>query len=229
VLVHARQLAQMPARRLRRPETKTRQQRTLAAGFYAGAALIVGGPIGLWTRWLLYGRDPWAWAARYVLQGRRPWSRPLLLGYWALLGLLSVAGWSRQLARSRRYRPRPGATPDPSASPFIGVSAAAAAGEAPPSTDASGANSPVQRDSGMGEWGFASLPALPNGEGVSRAATGLLDAAHQHVPTLSLNARRKFFHALAVAMFLPGLAFDVRFLYSRYVLYSRVQLTKTDS
>ena len=45
---------------------------------------------------------------------------------------------------------------------------------------------------------------------VSAVATDLLDAADKHVPTLSLNARRKFFHALAVAMFLLGLAVDVR-------------------
>ena len=47
------------------------------------------------------------------------------------------------------------------------------------------------------------MPNLPNG------ATDLLDAADKHVPTLRLNARRKFFHALAVAMFVPGVASDV--------------------
>lgn len=40
-------------------------------------------------------------------------------------------------------------------------------------------------------------------------ATDLLDAADKHVPTLKLNARRKFFHALTVVMFVPGVAFDV--------------------
>jgi hypothetical protein len=49
-----------------------------------------------------------------------------------------------------------------------------------------------------------------NGVGVSAVATDLLDAADKHVPTLSLNARRKFFHALAVVMFLPGVLLDVR-------------------
>jgi hypothetical protein len=56
------------------------------------------------------------------------------------------------------------------------------------------------------------LPNIPNGANVSLRATDFLDAADKHVPTLGLNARRKFFHALAVAMFLPGVAFDVRVL-----------------
>ena len=54
------------------------------------------------------------------------------------------------------------------------------------------------------------LPDLPNGAQLSNVATDLLDAADKHVPTLSVNARRKFFHALAVVMFVPGIAVDVR-------------------
>jgi hypothetical protein len=47
---------------------------------------------------------------------------------------------------------------------------------------------------------------------VSNVATDLLDAADKHVPTLGVNARRKFFHALAVVMFIPGVALDVSVL-----------------
>jgi hypothetical protein len=54
-----------------------------------------------------------------------------------------------------------------------------------------------------------SLPNLPNGVKVSHVATDLLDAADKHVPTLKVNARRKFFHGLAVVMFIPGIAVDV--------------------
>ena len=54
-----------------------------------------------------------------------------------------------------------------------------------------------------------SFPNLPNGVQVSLAATELLDAADKRVPTLTLNARRKSFHGVAVLMFLPGIAFDV--------------------
>lgn len=33
--------------------------------------------------------------------------------------------------------------------------------------------------------------------------------ADKRMPTLSLNSRRKFFHGLAVVMFIPGIAIDV--------------------
>ncbi|KIO23287.1 hypothetical protein M407DRAFT_78256, partial [Tulasnella calospora MUT 4182] len=39
----------------------------------------------------------------------------------------------------------------------------------------------------------------------------LLDAADKRVPVLTLNGRRKFFHALAVVMFVPGIASDPAF------------------
>lgn len=39
----------------------------------------------------------------------------------------------------------------------------------------------------------------------------MMDAADQRMPTLSVNARRKSFHALAVAMFIPGMTFDPAF------------------
>ncbi|EED84276.1 hypothetical histidine kinase [Postia placenta Mad-698-R] len=46
---------------------------------------------------------------------------------------------------------------------------------------------------------------------MSNVATDWLDAANKHVPTLSVNARRKYFHALAVVMFLPGIIVDPAF------------------
>jgi hypothetical protein len=54
-----------------------------------------------------------------------------------------------------------------------------------------------------------SLPNLTNGVSMTHVATDLLDAADKHVPTLKLNARRKFFHGLAVVMLVPGVALDV--------------------
>jgi hypothetical protein len=56
---------------------------------------------------------------------------------------------------------------------------------------------------------FPNLANLPNLTNSSQVATELLDAADKHVPTLGVNARRKFFHGLAVVMFLPGVAVDV--------------------
>ena len=56
---------------------------------------------------------------------------------------------------------------------------------------------------------FPNMPTLPNGANMTNVANDLLDAADKHVPTLSLNARRKYFHGLAVLMFIPGVAIDV--------------------
>jgi len=47
--------------------------------------------------------------------------------------------------------------------------------------------------------------------GAALGASEWLDAADKHVPTLRLNARRKFFHGLAVVMFVPGIACDPAF------------------
>jgi dolichol kinase len=62
-------------------------------------------------------------------------------------------------------------------------------------------------------------PSSPtSGSGFSHVATDLLDAADKRVPTLSLNARRKSFHALALFMFLPGIILDVSSLKQLYVI-----------
>jgi dolichol kinase len=197
LLVLSRHIAQRPARRLRYPEQKLRIRRYLALGFYVGAFLIVFGLIGLWTRWCLLNRDPWLWALFWVLEGRNKWTRPALLAYWGTVLCISVAGWNRQLARSRRYRPRNPAGEN-LVVPFSVPSALSSAdqdGPRPPSPTSSPA--------------AALLPAIPAGTNVTHVATDWLDAADKHVPTLRLNARRKFFHALAVLMFVPGVIIDV--------------------
>jgi dolichol kinase len=206
LLLLSRQIARRPARRLRNPHEKLKQQRMLAGSFYGGTALVVGVIVGLWTRWCLGGRDPWKWAVLFLLEGQRRWTRPALLVYWAALGIISVAAWNRQLARSRRYRPRPTATASDT-----NVLLSSTGVDVTPSTDASAANTPPASATSLGISfpPLPTLPTLPNGSGVSQAATEFFDAADKHVPTLSLNARRKFFHALAVAMFLPGVAIDV--------------------
>jgi dolichol kinase len=169
--------------------------------------LIIGGLIGLWTRWCLGNRDPWLWVIFWVLEGRNQWSRPALLAYWGLLCSISVAGWNRQLARSRRYKSRGG-----TGETFI-------ANEATTSAVSTTSNSHALANGQLTDSGPApsspgpltlTFPKLPNGANVSNAASDLMDAADKHVPTLGLNARRKFFHALAVAMFVPGIAYDVR-------------------
>lgn len=203
ILVLSRHMAQRPARRLRHPEQKTRYRRMLALGFYVGTTIVVGGLIGIWTRWCLGGRDPWIWVVFWLLEGKNRWSRPALLAYWAALGSLSVAGWTRQLARFRRYR-----TLNSAGEPMF-VPGGLMTQDTPEATPTaiSGTGSKPPTPSSLLFPGRASTNRT-NGA-VSSVATDLLDAADKHVPTLKLNARRKFFHALAVVMFVPGIAIDV--------------------
>lgn len=201
LLALSRHIAQRPVRRLRFPHEKPRHRRALAVGFYVGTIVIVAGLIGSWT-WLCLGkRDPWLWMIFWIVQGKSEWTRPLLLGYWALLGSISVAGWNRQLSRTRRYKPR-------NATSNMGDNGALSSPTAQTQKTPEPVTPAVPQTAGLG-LAFANLPNLPNLPNGTQVATDLLDAADKHVPTLSVNARRKFFHGLAAVMFLPGVAVDV--------------------
>ncbi|KAJ6496473.1 hypothetical protein C8R47DRAFT_1318155 [Mycena vitilis] len=203
LLVLSRHAAQTPARRQRRlsPADALRARRRLAAAAGLGVILIVLGPLGLWMRWCLGSRDPWVWALRWVLGRRR---RVTLLGYWGALGGVSVAGWTRQLARSRRA---------------AGVGSGVGMGMGMGGTGMGMAGMMGGMGMGMSMGGMASIMGQSNGAGVGDAApaspTSALFAASgeflDRAPTLRLNARRKFFHALVVVMFVPGVAFDPAF------------------
>ncbi|KAI0649338.1 hypothetical protein C8Q79DRAFT_903711 [Trametes meyenii] len=249
LLYLSRHIAQRPVRRLRYPQEKQKHRRLLALGFYAGASLIVGGLIGLWTRWCLNKRYPWVFLVLWVLEGKSKWTRPALLIYWATLISMSVAGWTRQLSRSMRFRqwnvrgsmhnsaasetagvpphsPRYGASfgqpgygstavqpqQQPAQQNGTGTTAGGSPSLTPVDLSDTGAL-PATLGEGIGPLGLRlpNLPDLPNGTNLSNVATDLLDAADKHVPTLSVNARRKFFHALAVVMFIPGIAVDPAF------------------
>ncbi|KAL4074815.1 hypothetical protein V8B97DRAFT_1868302 [Scleroderma yunnanense] len=197
LLVLSRHIAQRPVRRLRFPREKPKHRRALAAGFYFGTVVIVVGLVGSWTWWNLGRRDPWIWIIFWILEGKKKWTRPLLLAYWLLLGSISVAGWNRQLSRSRKYRPR-------NTSTYNGENIIIVPVAATQSQKSAEGVPPTLTTGGLG----ISFPNLPNG---TQVATDLLDAADKHVPTLGVNARRKFFHGLAVAMFLPGVAIDPAF------------------
>ncbi|KAG6909936.1 hypothetical protein DXG01_014205 [Tephrocybe rancida] len=214
LLVLSRHIAQRPVRRLRKPQDKQRQRRFLALGFYIGTVLVVAGVIGMWTRWCLGKRDPWLWVIFWLLEGKRKWTRPALLAYWAALGSLSVAGWNRQLARSRRYWPRNSGTGEAlmaSTAPESSATMTPQGSEQNGSGVAPVPGSPTMGVAGMTFPTLPALPTLPNLPNGTQVASDLLDAADKHVPTLGLNARRKFFHALAVVMFIPGIAFDPAF------------------
>ncbi|KAE9408409.1 hypothetical protein BT96DRAFT_954008 [Gymnopus androsaceus JB14] len=211
-LILSRHIGQRPVRRMRYPEQKLRQRRLLALGFYVGTFVMVIGLIGMWTYWCLGKRNPWLWVILWLLEGRKQWSRPALLIYWGALGSLSVAGWNRQLARSRKFRAW-------NSDNVIVPGSAGAAGAPTSFTDGNGnasgsgnssdtQNGPLTSAGALGLT-FPNLPNLPQlSNGV---ATDILDRADKHVPTLGSNARRKFFHALTVVMFVPGVAFDPAF------------------
>ncbi|KAI0297236.1 hypothetical protein B0F90DRAFT_1669493 [Multifurca ochricompacta] len=187
LLTLSRHIAQRPVRRLRFPHEKQARRRSLAVGFYLGAALIVGGLIGMWTRWLLRGRDPWLWVIFWQLEGPSPWTRPALLVYWAVLGSISVWGWNRQLARSRRFRPR---LPMGS-EPMMDCNGVVPSGSEP-ATPASGA--------------LALAPSSLTSSAVSSASSAVSamfpTVAMPHIPTdLGLGA----------IMFVPGVAADPAF------------------
>lgn len=195
LLVLSRHIAQRPMKRLRYPEQKPRHLRLLALSFYVLAALIIGGLIGTWTQWCLGGRNPWLWVMFWLLEGPKKWSRFALLVYWALLGVISVAGWNRQLARARRYRHLA------HTGHSVQVVPGAPTLEALPESATTTMTTPSLINS-------MNVPNV-NVDRIATAATELLDAADKHVPTLGRNGRRKFFHALAVAMMLPGIVVDV--------------------
>lgn len=164
----------------------------------------------MWTRWCLGKRDPWLWVIFWLLEGKRKWTRPALVAYWTALGSLSVAGWNRQLARSRRYWHRNSMTNENLISTTTPDNTALQ-GTEQTGTITNGSSSCASVGvTGMTFPVLPALPALPSLPNGTQVASDLLDAADKHVPTLGLNARRKFFHALAVVMFIPGIAIDVR-------------------
>jgi dolichol kinase len=123
----------------------------------------------------------------FIVEGKRWWTRPALLAYWGLLAVISVAGWSRQLVRARRHRRY-----DP-----------------PPQPSRAERNAQITTTSQVEH----PTPAHgPHGHGNGSGFAQMMDAADQRLPTFSVNARRKFFHALAVVMFVPGIAVDVRLI-----------------
>lgn len=197
LLYLSRHLAQKPAHRLRFPHEKPVHRRLLALGFYAGSAIVCGGLVGFWTRWCLDWRDPFVWVAMFFVEGKRWWTRPVLLSYWGALAIISVAGWNRQLVRARRHRRY-----DPPSQPSRAERNAQLAHETTSSSTASGG---VPANGHSATSLHTAAGHMDNTSGFAQ----MMNAADQRLPTFSVNARRKFFHALAVVMFVPGIALDV--------------------
>ncbi|KAJ7183132.1 hypothetical protein C8R46DRAFT_1172822 [Mycena filopes] len=231
LLVLSRHAAQTPMRRRRwlSPAHALAARRRLALAATAGVIVIVLGPLGLWMRWVLGGRDPLVWVVRWVLARRR---RVVLLGWWSSVGGISVAGWMRQLARTRRAAGMGMAMGGSGRAPGMGMGMPSMSlGSMGMGLGSMGGMSINLASMGMGMGIGANTTtntsANPSANGA--AATGAVDSAAvppptpasalfaasgeflDRAPTLRLNARRKFFHALVVVMFVPGVAFDPAF------------------
>lgn len=196
VLILSRKFAQRPAYRLRHPAEKDIYRKALAASFYVGSLLICGGIIGSWMQWCLDGRNPWLWVLTWLMEGHTWWTRPALITYWGLLAAISVAGWTRQLIRSRKHRSWV-ATKTNDGTRRISVMSSAV-------QTATHVCSVVARPSST----VGTI--LSDGQGsMGKVASQVMDGVDQRLPKLSVNARRKYFHALAVVLFVPGMIIDV--------------------
>ncbi|CAO1635282.1 unnamed protein product [Parajaminaea phylloscopi] len=195
LLYLSRHLAQKPVHRLRWPHKRDLHRRLLAGFFYLFAVAYIAGALGLWVRWLLGGRDPWIWTAYFVVSGQRWWTRPALIAHWVLCITASIAGWQAVVSRAKRFRSRntaPGTTSHKGNVPVKGSQASAS----------------VRGSHGTG-WGLA--PGRASMIAHNRGGNAMNEALHSKVKKashLSLNARRKFFHALAVVLYTPAIALD---------------------
>lgn len=195
LLYLSRHLAQKPVHRLRWPHKRDLHRRLLAGFFYLFAALYIVGVLGMWTRWLLGRRDPWIWTAQFIVRGRAWWSRPVLISYWLLLIAASVVSWQAVVVSAKRIRVAR-SNPKPATEDVV---------EAVPAAPASG----NMRATAAGV--VRTLGGLGSSVGNAASATETGTVALKKAAHLSLNARRKFFHALAVLLFVPGIALDVSF------------------
>ena len=191
LLYLSRHLAQRPVHRLRWPHKRDMHRKLLSAFFFLFATAFVLGVLGPWVKWMLKGKSPWLWTLTYVLEGRTVLSRPLLLLYWLLLVSGSVTGWQQVVGRSKKFK-----------QPRTSIQTV------PTSGVATGIQLQEVRE------------GLHSASGSDKKAdthvTALRKATH-----LSLNARRKFFHGLAVLIFIPGIFIEVRVHVEKAAVSSR--------
>lgn len=157
----------------------------------------------------------------FIVQGQKWWTRPALIVYWLAWITASIAGWQAVVVRAKRFRSRQavgaaGSTPNGShhhqqphgsAPPtkasqrtlgwdLVQTGSALQAAAANRLSGNSSSNKTGEADGHAGSAGVAGSS--------SSTAAKIKKSAH-----LSLNARRKFFHALAVILYTPGIALDV--------------------
>lgn len=190
LLALSRVLAQRPTHRLRWPDKRNLHRRLLSLGFFVFLALIVFGTLGPWVWWMLGRRNPWLFIARFTLQGPYWWLRLALLGYWGVLCNIALLSLQLMVNRVWQYA-TVGDQVQAQAIKRRGARSDSVT-QVPPNRTASqrAASSAVSR---------LAAPRADN------EATALGPAL-----AVNVNVRRKFFHMLAVLLFVPGLAWDVR-------------------
>lgn len=188
LLVLSRQFAQMPSHRLRRPGERGRNRKLAALGVGLGLIFVVLVPFGGWAGWQLGGNlwTAWAWAARF-----------------SILGGNGVEGMHGEFSGWRRWRRLVLALY------WLGIATAAVGGWQTRIVRARRLRLAKNRQlAKTGENGSASPSSnLLGVKGISE----LREDRRMHV---ALDLRRKFFHALAVVMFVPAIIIDVSVLYS---------------
>ncbi|KAI3626367.1 hypothetical protein CBS9595_001728 [Malassezia furfur] len=193
LLALSRVLAQRPTHRLRWPDKRNLHRRLLSLGFFVFLALIVFGTLGPWVWWMLGRRNPWLFIARFTLQGPYWWLRLALLGYWGVLCNIALLSLQLMVNRVWQYA-TVGDQVQAQAIKRRGARSDSVT-QVPPNRTASqrAASSAVSR---------LAAPRADN------EATALGPAL-----AVNVNVRRKFFHMLAVLLFVPGLAWDPAFMH----------------
>ncbi|GAA5882008.1 hypothetical protein JCM3774_003239 [Rhodotorula dairenensis] len=158
--------------------------------------------------------EPW-WSPR---RNSRGWRRIALVGYWGATISSAIGGWQTHLVRARRIRVRTSRSDamagskgaqdgkDASASPHSGP-------VDPASSRQSAAAAAGKRFIGRGIDAVQAARAHAGHATVQQPPVrfGAEHAREEKAVHASLNLRRKFFHALAALMFVPGIAIDPAF------------------
>lgn len=228
LLVLSRNLAQRPTHRLRWPLKRNLHRRLLALAFFVFSLALVLGVLAPWLGWQLRKRSAWFYLARFMLQGPYWWFRFALLAYWGALcniALLSIqlmvnrmwqyATVGDQVKKQPRYQPNSGSGTSNASGVASGISSV---GSSAIGGSGAGAGSSNGRVSQMSMHGRTALTATERAS--TLAATQFSERGEQEESTslgprvaVSVNGRRKFFHALAVLLFVPGIAWDPAFMH----------------
>ena len=189
LLILSRNLARRPTHRLRWPDKRNLHRRLLSLAFFVLTLTIILGVYGPWVAWQLGGRNPWLYVVRSMLQGPYWWSRFALLGYWGLLCNIALLSIQLMVNRVWQY-----ATVGDQVKPQTTLRRV-------PSVSSSGVLAATERASTLAATQFAEKHAPDESTSLGPRVA------------VSVNGRRKFFHALAVLLFVPGIAYDPAFMH----------------